>query len=123
MSAVPSPREPECCRYPVSWLGLKDPKSLYHGCPAKGLCELRAGAGPQLGSLTPFPVGQKPFCCCSSHKAVPDPELMPMGTLGELDRVPLRIHVCMDDYFSLAKTNPALIMGFYLTLCSKNMCS
>lgn len=72
VSAVPGPREPECGCYPVPWLSLKDPKNLYHGCPAKGLCNLRAGARPQLASLTPFPVGQKPFCCCSSHKAVPD---------------------------------------------------
>lgn len=107
---------------PISWLGLKDPKSLAHGCPSKGMCDIRAGAGPQLGSQAPFPAGQKPFCFCPSPKAIPDPELMPTGTLGELGRVPPRINVCTDDYFSLAKTNPALIMGSYLTFCSKNTC-
>lgn len=43
----------------------------------------------------------------------PDPQLMPIGTLGELGRGPPRISMCLDDY--LSTPNPALIVGSCLT--------
>lgn len=44
---------------------------------------------------------------------LPDPELMPIGTLRELGRGPPRISMCLKDY--LSTPNPALNVGFYLT--------
>lgn len=38
-----------CCRYLISWLSLRDPKSPVHGCPAKGRCRT------PMRSQAPFP--------------------------------------------------------------------
>lgn len=53
--------------YPISWPGLRDPRSLTFRCLAFEV----ASAGPQLGSQTLFSWGQNPFCCCSSRRAAP----------------------------------------------------
>ena len=125
--------------YPLSWLGLKTPKSLAHGCLGKGTCKVQV-PDPNWGAR-PHPHGGKSPCVAApARRHLPAPKLRPyIGAHGELDLVPLRINVgapwCVCDYIFLSffppslppsipsfmtvffycRTAPALFMGSCLT--------
>lgn len=117
-------QQARCCHYPISWLGLKDPKNLVHGCLAKGMCKVQM-QDPSWEARPHSYGGEKASSSVAAPatRQLPHPELM--GTWGawpgpspDQHRRPLE---CWNDCIFLLRTIPALFPGSYLTFYFKKL--